>query len=371
MKKYFYCQLLILIALLIGFMSLGYYFDYYQVFGLNNNIYTLDQRRVNPGIARHYDYELAMTGTSTVENMLVDDLDRILGKKSVNLPLSGGTVHEHSLMIAKILEFGKAKQIYYGLDIFSYAFRPDEDRVRLSPMFWSENPLQKMKSLLQIDVMANFFKKPVIESTIENSQPTWVKRFGFWADQYEYSEESTLGFDPFEMGTGLMNIDEILRFRRPVFSYDNFVAGFEQILQQVKENPEVEFVFFFPPVSMFWWHCLDMEKKAEDATRFKEYMVTELNKLPNAKTHDFQLALEITNDLNNYKDMVHFGPDVTIQMIEWLKSGKYLVTPEAQKAGNQKILELIKANQSRFSPMNAMINEAVNQNPNTWRNETR
>ena len=59
--------------------------------------YTLDlenQRNVNDGISRHFDYDALITGTSMIENFNTTEFDEIFGVNSIKLPYAGGSMQK-------------------------------------------------------------------------------------------------------------------------------------------------------------------------------------------------------------------------------------------------------------------------------------
>ena len=63
-----------------------------------------------------------------------------------------------------------------------------------------------------------------------------------------------------------------------------------------------------------------------DAIKFKRYLAA-LN-IDNLNIFDFQCATSITSDLNNYKDITHFSPEINKYIISSLKNDRHLITSD-------------------------------------------
>ena len=57
-------------------------------------------------------------------------------------------------------------------------------------------------------------------------------------------------------------------------------------------------------------------------------MTKRLSEFSNVAIYDFQSAIEITTNLNNYKDFTHYHQNINNWMIEQIKENNYLVTKD-------------------------------------------
>jgi hypothetical protein len=82
------------------------------------------------------------------------------------------------------------------------------------------------------------------------------------------------------------------------------------VLPLLRTHPQTRFDLVWPPYSMLVW--LDFAQRGQlDVTfEFKRYVAHAVNALPNVKIADLQGHAEITEDLDRYRDLYHFAPDV-------------------------------------------------------------
>ena len=73
------------------------------------------------------------------------------------------------------------------------------------------------------------------------------------------------------------------------------------ILPFVKNNPDTDFYFFFPPYSILYWHNVMQENMLEATLLQYQYVTERLLEYDNVHLFYFQNMEEVT-DLNNYAD---------------------------------------------------------------------
>jgi len=57
----------------------------------------------------------------------------------------------------------------------------------------------------------------------------------------------------------------------------------------------------------------------------KKHIFNMMSKYNNVKIYDFQIAKNITYDLNNYKDITHYHQKINTWMLEQIHDNNYLV----------------------------------------------
>ena len=92
-----------------------------------------NERSINDGIAKHFDYDAIVTGTSMAQNFKTSDIDRIFKVSSVKLPFSGGSYNEINdcLKVALKSNGQKVKIIVRGLDMSMFFQNKDTMRFDL------------------------------------------------------------------------------------------------------------------------------------------------------------------------------------------------------------------------------------------------
>lgn len=310
-KIYFKKTLQLIILILFIIAALVIYIDPFQQFRINKyaNRDITKQRILNSGIAKNADYELAILGTSVSENFLKKDLEDSFKLKSINLALSGSTNYEQRRMLKLILNKKKVKAIIYGLDVFSYNRNITEERSPVGEFTYSNNPYSKLTYIYNLDVLIG------LKNGIENSSNNWIETNSYWGDSYKYSKEITL-FSSKKIGN--------IEFGQG-YSFEKMKANFDKFYKLIQQNKNVEYKIFFPPYASIWWKYADEYNCTIDILRFKEYVVSKLINNKNIEIYEFQDIAEITLNLDNYKDMIHYGPMINKEIISLIKEKKYIV----------------------------------------------
>src|SRR6478735_657079 len=71
--------------------------------------YNAWQRYENPGLAKYWDYDRIVTGSSLMECVLPEDVDRVMGGKTINLAVSAQTAFDAGRLLSVALATGKPR----------------------------------------------------------------------------------------------------------------------------------------------------------------------------------------------------------------------------------------------------------------------
>ncbi len=366
-KTFLFISLGIILLGLAIIWGIGFYFDFDQVYSINNNVKMDNQRVLNPGIARNYDYEIAVIGTSTSENILAADMQKAFdtAKKGVNLAISGETAYEGYLMLDTILDAKKAKHVVFGLDHFSFVYPWGATRVALQKYHWTKSAFLRPLALFSTSTITNLWKK---ERFMTYPNPSlgedWISEHGFWGNaDLIYSAERCVSFDL--AGPGIQNLEHMAALHDTGFTLENFRSHFDRFYNLIEKNPETEFTIYFPPLSIFWWYCVYKEEKLEIVLDFKKYIAQKSDLLPNIRLIDLQLtASGIDFDLDRYKDMTHYDAAVSKETIYDIASDKYRVFIDSYDAVLAEQRNLVLQNVDTYRHLAPTIDKAVAENPN-------
>jgi hypothetical protein len=284
--------------------------------------YRAFQRHENPGVARNYDYTRAVLGSSFLENISGSEADRAFGSgKTMNLCISALTAYEARKMLEVMLATGKLKQVIYNVDYNS--FSGDPKRTGLPeplPLYlydaqhWNDYPYVLSLTALRksLNIMMG---RTEIGYRTDRDKP-W-----YWADDETFgAKRVTDGMDPHDMNG---------RFKQPLRTLDGMMRSFDENLEPlVRDNPQVEFIFVWPPYSILVWADFVQRGQLDVSLEFKRKFFERLSKYPNARIHDFQARMDWITDLEQYRDMYHFGPKISSAMVTAIAKGDESVTPD-------------------------------------------
>ena len=70
---------------------------------------------------------------------------------------------------------------------------------------------------------------------------------------------------------------------------------------------------------------------------FKRRFVLAMSKYPNVRIHDFQERTDWIMDLDEYRDIYHYSPKISSQIVKDVAAGKDRITPENVDARNAEL----------------------------------
>ncbi|CAM3361520.1 copper amine oxidase N-terminal domain-containing protein [Marinicrinis lubricantis] len=288
--------------------------------------YSMEQRYQNPGLARNYDYDTIIIGSSMTENFVPSYVDEVLGGKSIKLSMSGSYSHEHHLISEAAFRTGQVKNVIWGLDYFSVKGGETMVRDDQGPFpyyLYDKNPLNDIKYLFNYTTITQTINilKGKLQGSLTLRNLDYLNNWDYYA---VYGTESVL--------------KDLKRAEAVEPSYVKTEEDFEEIkkafdaniLSLVKEHPETEFIFYYPPYHVlrhYVWYELN-PKRYNNQQQFKQYVWDTLSEYPNAKIFDFQAVEEVTFDSNNYKDLSHHTLEINEWIIQSMANGDHQVTDE-------------------------------------------
>lgn len=333
-KKWFISLILITMVIVILAGALQFYLDPLLQYGgergpLTYRTYT--EIYCNPGIAKNYDYNSVLLGSSMVENTNVAELDELFNCKTIKVPFAGGSSYNHKKILDVCYDSGhQIDTVFWDLDEHALTTEKDTPAFPLPDYLYDDNKLNDLSYLLNLDVFY-YYTLPDVTSTIKN-QHQIMMRDGTWTDESKYCKENALSSISFPMKQYANKGEEYYK--------DNLTENINyNILPFVEQHPETEFNFFLVPYSMLFWYN-EKSNGTLDAHLYDiRTAIGELLKFDNVKVHFFQDEKDIITDLNLYKDYNHYAPSINSWMSQEMKKQGHLLTKEDY---NQKIDDFYK-----------------------------
>ncbi|WP_027206047.1 hypothetical protein [Butyrivibrio fibrisolvens] len=275
----------------------------------------------NDGICKNWEYETLVTGTSMTENILIEQVNEVFQTSTVRATFYGEgyrrindnliTALDHNKDLKRVircvdpiwfvcdwdfLEYGSydAYPTYlYDEDWtndFSYIFNMNIIRNDLVPMIW--NTVTGAPSVS--------FDDRIIydEGSIDKVKEKYVR------PAKEIKE-----IDPEET----INMMECLERNIEI-----------NLISTIKENPDVSFIIYFPPYGLFFWDSL-MQQGSDVVKRryeMEEYVIQQLLECDNVELYSFLDCFDITTDMNNYVDDLHYTAKISEYIINTISVTK-------------------------------------------------
>lgn len=288
--------------------------------------YLIDnQLSQNPGMAANMEYDSVILGSSMTVNFQTTWFQELMDLKTIKLSYSGAFPKDQSNIMKIIFQSKnnrgekKIKKVFLGVDVITYSGGVEETKYPIPEYLYDENYLNDIKYVLNKDVVLNYILRPMADpdpTDLSSVYESW------WTEEY-YSEEWVLhNYTPPEQS-------------REEASVEAYIAAVEEnlavnICPYIEENPETEFVIFFPPYSILFWNDVMKGNLLDVTLEEYRYIAERLNTYDNVEIYFFPDQEEIICDLNNYADYTHYHPRYNRYMAECFANGNCRV---AKKSG--------------------------------------
>src|SRR5207244_2667821 len=91
-------------------------------------VFSTNERYQLPGLAKNYDYDTVIAGTSMSQNFYPSYANKVLGARVLKVAISGSSAHEQFLILNVAVRTGKVKRVIWGLDEWAFSGAPDRVR---------------------------------------------------------------------------------------------------------------------------------------------------------------------------------------------------------------------------------------------------
>ena len=340
--------LFVLAALLAGLAAcaaLTYAVDPFEQYRESAILPLYDQESYNnPGIAKNYDYDAVILGTSMVEMSNPSVIDACFGVKSIKLPMRGSHTAQMGWQLSHVFAAKEKrgetlKLAILAVDAYSLMGPVDDDE-EIIEYLWNDNPLDDVSYLLNRDVL--LVKIPKMLKNIGKSTAGKRDDMYKWTD-VTFSAQSV--FDTTPVSPQKEMTDSEYRIER---STGNIT---EHILRHVQAHPETTFLIYMPPYSVGYWYLMTRGGLSEQQFRSRARVCELLLEYPNVQIYDFSSRVEWITDLDEYFDYSHHSSAVSDAVMRAMAAGENRVTSvEEMQAGSERIRQAVEAFAAWYEP---------------------
>jgi hypothetical protein len=350
-------RFILAVAAVVGFVAgFNYVVDPLQIFHhawFYPARYIADPRQGDVGLIESQTFDTAFMGTSFSYAIRQREIDEALGGKSLKLALSGGTSKEQFEILSAAIR-KRPQRIIWQMD--DYMFRDSEDvDAYLRSDLYKRNAKGFAGYLFSLETA-----RESLWLVLELWKPT--QRLSFRLSEVGYLKFNQN--DPQELNTTPAGMNLSLWFNmnnaKSAFALglkspdliaggisDGMFTNFERdAVELIKSNPRVSFVIVFPPYSILNPVAMQIvaPSKLELILRFNEYELKRLLELPNVSVFDFRDVDAITHNLDNYRDTVHYTPEINKQLLSFIATDQHRVN----KSNPTAAIEALRTQISRY-----------------------
>lgn len=279
-----------------------------------------EERGQQIGVARNVAYDTALIGSSMSENFEASWFnDGILANNAVKLCMQGAHFDDYKILLDAALAKDDVKTIIFSLDNYLIIHDPEDNPSTIPEYLANDTLTDDAYYLLNKSVTMHYLPQFLINNVRHDftSDGAYV-----WADRYAFDANvARLSYEPVRL---LQVMDE----ENFDSYYKNAYLFLDGIIPYIKENPDVNFIFYCPPYSILYWDdCVRHGRLTAEICALNEVYGTLLYN-DNVRLFYFQNDLDIITNLNNYKDYSHYSKEINRYMYECMSNGTCEVTKD-------------------------------------------
>ena len=331
------CACALLLALCAGTVYVLDPFEHYRESAI---LPLYDQESYNnPGIARSYDYDAVILGTSMVEMSHPSVVDEAFSVRSVKLPMRGSHTAQMGWQLSHVLEKRELSLAILAVDAYSLMGPPD-DMEEIVEYLWNDDPADDVNYLLNRDVL--LVRIPRLLSNAGKPLDTKRDDMYQWTDVV-FSEQSVMDSVGFHEQYPMQDADS--RLERSTENIER------HLLSHIAAHPETRFLIYMPPYSVAYWYGITRGGLSEQQFRSRLRVCELLLDCPNVEIYDFSSRVEWITDLNAYLDYSHHNGEISDALMRAMAVGDGRVASrEDMEAGNERIRLAVDAFIERYEP---------------------
>lgn len=293
-----------LLAAAILVIAADPFFQYHKP--LNGLYYLIDNKlSQNPGLARHFEYDSIITGSSMTVNFDTELFAEKLGLHTIKLSYDGAYPKDIDNILSLAQKSpNEIRAVFLSIDILNYRAEPGITAYELPAYLYSDTVLDDIPYLLNKEVILDYIVRPQIEregTPLNEAYWSWIYMW-YGKDIVFQTYEAPSDFQP----------------ALPKDAFDDRVAANLKtcILPHIESMPDTEFTFFFPPYSVLYWYNRYADGSLEAELAAEKQVIETLLAYPNVKIYYFQDAFDYITDFDNYCDYTHYRHEMNDYMTE-------------------------------------------------------
>lgn len=292
----------------------------------------------NAGIAKSYDYDSIIIGSSMTENFRPSQMDELLGGRFVKLCVNGGTPFNHKQMMDMAFDSHEIRTVFYGLDAEALTHFYTTPKSEMPTYLYDNNLFNDTQYWFNKSVLARYI--PACLRTWGQSDPSQRDAMYSWGDTFAYGRDAVLR----DVVITDAVYDQAPVADDPVLSQQSMLNVEYNIVPFIEAHPETEFIIFFPPYSLARWVQYYARGTMQVHLNQKEAVIKRLLPYENVKIYDFHAQTEWITNLDHYVDTEHYGAHINEEIIERIARGENRITDLSQSMANDAVLrDLVEA----------------------------
>lgn len=318
-------------------LTIDPYQIYHPVLGGRPRFNVQIQRFLDAGLARTSNYQVALVGTSFLQNIPNSAVRRLCGMRAVNLCMSGASIHEEAMAMRLALEHKGIKTIIATIDYNSLSGGPLGQVINIDFAFpdylYTDSPLDKLPYLLSWDSIAASAHAVWGEDTPEeNENADWPWKFP--PSMVFEAGHAVRDLNPTNINSTFHMTNLRLGDMENAFAQNMFPL--------LRKAGNVRIHFVFAPYSILAWHDFAQRNQIPVYFAFKKWLVKQSKIFGTFDVIDFQDRADIITNMSLYTDIYHSNESIDEEMVSAACEDRQVLTPENVESRTANLLTLVK-----------------------------
>ena len=285
-----------------------------------------NERYINDGIARQFEYDAIITGNSLSQNFKVSQYDELFETHAIKLPYAGANTVELWSALGRAVGQTKpgynehVKEILVCFDCEDIVNDQYWVRYEGAPEYlYDDNLFNDLEYLLN--------KETLYKGTIYNVLMTLKARENTDFDEYSAWEKPTgpqMACAPLDL-IDPARVDAPILFGQKDMEYAKASLEYN-VLPVVRGNKDINFKILLPPASIAKWAEYYDDGEVSYRIDSMDYILSTLLDEENVSIFGFADDTELITDLDRYCDTIHYDAGVSEWMLEEIAEGKNEIT---------------------------------------------
>ncbi len=314
--------LLVLACVALPIAIVDPYFHFHAP--LSGMAYDLNNERYqNDGILRHFSYDAIITGTSMAQNFKCSQFDALWQATSIKLPLAGAYYKEINEQLCRAIQANPdIRYVLLGLDANKIFLDKDSSRMEEYPLYlYDNNPFNDVNYILNKNVLL-----VDVRSTFSRTAKGW-ETTSF--DNYSSFRKRTFGLETIISGRIRPEKQTGPEQHMDAAQYDTMAANLEQnVLQTIRENPDITFLCYIPPYSAFSWESKWASNSIPQSIEALQGLIESLLPYENVCLFGFDNVFSLTCNTDVYRDTIHYSGEVSDWIMDCMYRNEHRLTEE-------------------------------------------
>ncbi len=291
------------------------------------------QRYVNVGLARNYDYDTLSLGSSMTENTRTSDIEAAFGGKALQLAFRGAALINYSETLKSAFKTHEIKRVIMAIDDISYTDSPFTGIGELPDYLYDFNIFNDVKYWFNMDVLARLPELYEYNTQgLDRPSELNLDMLYNWTDGVIYGKARVY--------TQFQHWDHPKTAAMAVEGIAPSVKGNleRHLLPFVKDHPETEFLFVYPPYSTLQWYHTYLYGQEDRFLYGRTEFARTLLAYPNVRMYDYQTNEEWATDYDQYADFTHYSGAINTAYIQAMGRGEDEIHSVEEIEANNEII---------------------------------